>query len=251
MNSSNASRLDEATTLLAEYGDRFRKAIAANSQADDPRAQMIPGGFQFGLVTTEAVKVLLATHDSFAPHAATVCRAFYELSIRLLWAVRAANGWRRLQVYYATEDIKWAKQAQGIAPTASLAAEVLRTRQEVLDRTLSDGSRPTVSPSLEVMLKDIEDHDIAMGLRCAGGQAASVDYAYVYRMLCRPAHGHMSVVLSDKPEGLMLHATTVPLTAALSMVQTSCHAVERDPKREIEAVVQRALRILTPPPASP
>jgi len=224
----------ELRQLLAKYDCVLAKAVDKGGQADDVPCLMISEGLRFGQGTIKAIEVLLEKkiHSVFA---CALSRANYELAIRLLWAAREANGWERLQAYFANEDKKWAEEAITMPEVVDHAQKMLADSSEVLRRKFSNGKPYTVAPSVQQMLRDIERRDISDGIRPKGGSAAVYEYTGVYRIICRPAHAHIQAV--SAPASAYLGPTVFATgLATFSLVRGVCYVGAKEPRKEIDAV---------------
>lgn len=234
--------LDECRKLLEEYRALLMDCLHKGDQEDDPGALMLTGGFDFGIRTLGGMVVLIEADEDNVLLACTLCRPFFETAVRLLWAARTHNGWQRLQVHWANEDVKWAREAEQIPSVAEHAKTIRTAREKVLSRTDEDGNRVEPPPNMQQMLREIEVHDVGQGLRKECDGAAESAYTNVYRILCQAAHGHMVAI--GRPGSFRRHARCGALMATSALLQACCHVVAGDAKREIEAAGQRVMAIL-------
>jgi hypothetical protein len=105
--------LKECEARLVEHRQLLQEALEKGGQQNEPPAVMIIRAMDFGLQTIKAVDLLVAADVSNSLFACTLARAFFEAAVRVLWASRTLPGqqhpWVRLQVYWANEDLKWAR----------------------------------------------------------------------------------------------------------------------------------------------
>jgi len=238
------ARLKDCQGILAEYQGALREGLRLSEQEDDVPAVMLQRAFDFGVRTISAALVLMQDGDRHSVFVSIVCRPFYELSTRLLWATRAPGGWQRLQAYWASEDMKWAREAETMPPLDAHARAVGAARQEVLARTDPGGEVYSPAPVVQQLLQEIQAHDLAEGIQDRGSDAAAFNYANVYRILCRGAHAHMAAIAPEKPEAVVLHAATAVVLATWMLVQAFLHVAAADPKKEIEVVGRRFIEIM-------
>jgi hypothetical protein len=94
---------------------------------------------------------------------------------------------------------------------------------------------------MEQILRDLEGRKEADGLgsECPPG----FDYNLVYRQLCQYAHGHMRVMLDERPGRFRDWAVLVPLKATLAMVQ-AFHRTVSDPDHGLNPDTARLLAAL-------
>ncbi len=227
-------RFDDLTHLLAEHESHFLHAIAKGKQEDDVPALMLKYALQFGQRTIESIEILMnASVETIFPCA--LSRAYYELAIRLLWASRERHGWEQLQTYFYNEDKKWSQEAVEMPEIASHAQQVLQSSKEVLGRQYANGETYKVAPSLEQMLREIEDCDISQGIRQKDCRAAAYEYTNIYRIICRPAHAHIQAISApgDSFFGPIVFAIGL---ATFSLLRAVRYVGASDPGKEIKAI---------------
>lgn len=236
--------LSQCQRMLEKYRQLLDESLRKGDRQDDPQAVMLLRTFDFGIRTAKAVEVLLESDGQNGMFVCTLCRAFFEAAVRVLWASRtlpnADNPWVLLQKHWATEDLKWADDAKEFPELAEHAECIRKCRQEVLDR--ADGKRVTLS--IMKMLRDIQQADIAEELREAGRKDAEFAYANVYRLLCQPAHGHLVAIGNTKSGAFLIHARIGFAMATSWLLQACCHVGVADPKAEIEAITKLIIDIL-------
>lgn len=218
--------------LLAKYALLFSQALKKGGQANDVPALMIKYALAFGQNTIKAIEILMREHISTVL-ACTLCRPYYELAMRLLWAAREPYGWQRLQAYLATEDLKWAKEAVNMPEIAEHAQQVLARSQEVLSRTDPRGKSYSPAPGLQQILMDIEKRDISEGIRPVGGNIAAYEYTNIYRVICRPAHAHMQAI-SLHPASFWGPTVFAAGTATFALLRTVCYTSSEDLSKQIK-----------------
>lgn len=227
-------RFDDLIHLLAEHESHFLHAIAKGKQEDDVPALMLKHALQFGQMTIGSIEILMdAAVDTIFPCA--LSRAYYELAIRLLWASRERHGWEQLQTYFYNEDKKWSQEAVEMPEIASHAQQVLQSAKEVLGRQYANGKPYKVAPSLDQMLRDIEDCDISQGIRQKDCRAAAYEYTNIYRIICRPAHAHIQAISApgDSFFGPIVFAIGL---ATFSLLRAVRYVGASDLGKEIKAI---------------
>ncbi len=189
----------QAAECLGKARDLLERYASLVPPSDDLPALILRIKVDLGRGATAALQVLLQRQDT-AIWADVVCRAYYELAARLLWASRAGNGWERLQAYWA-EGIR--KQDQGtvaIPSFAKLAKDRLRAMKELLGRRDASGNPILPAPPVEQMLRDIDKDDVRDGLIAHDKRSAEYHYNVIYRSLSQTAHGNLPVITSQPPE---------------------------------------------------
>jgi len=229
-----SERFTDLIKLIAEYEGLFLNSIAKGKQEDDVPALMLKYALQFGKRTIESIEILMnASMETIFP--CTLSRAYYELAIRLLWASRSSHGWEQLQTYFCNEDKKWSQEALDMPEIADHALKVFQSSKEVLERQYDSGEPYKVAPSLEQMLKEIEEQDISEGIRQKDRRAAAYEYTNIYRIICRPAHAHIQAI--SAPVDSFFGPTVFAIgLATFSLLRSICYVSTNDPEKEIKTI---------------
>jgi hypothetical protein len=188
--------LDDCAALLEKHSAALPRPDAAGSQSAEPPIRMLWLAGDHGLRTIRGMARLLRDDERNVVLACTLLRPFYEFSIRLLWASREPDGWRRLLLYFATEIKKWANDCKdspnpGIAELATYLLQRDRGVEEWKD-TAGNTVRP--APSIRQILEDIVGHDAQQGSPFAHAGIGKQQYSLLYRILCRPSHAHIEAI---------------------------------------------------------
>ena len=191
MSKDSIQKLRLCLDLLDLHEKPLRESLEAGAQMEEPPAIMLLRGFALGRATLKAMAAVAEADDECGVCLPTLCRPAYELAAKLLWASREPGGWQRLQAHCANEDKKWARRAMDIPSSAECAQPVLDNAERVLSRTDSDGKPYRNPPPMDQTLKQIERCDIANGLKTEGESSAAFEYAILWQMMCRNAHGHL------------------------------------------------------------
>ena len=227
--------LDAFDRVLEEQANRFFEAVSAGKQDNEFPAVMLRRACDLAQKTLKAVKMhLLAGHGAFL--ACTLCRPFYEIAFKLLWAARQEHGWDRLSIWLANEDKKWAQDAFGIPEFSGHAKQISEHRDQVLHLTDGQGQVLREPPNLKKMLYEIEDCDIKSGLRRGGGKQAVFEYVGIYRILCRPAHAHLGAAVNLSTEAFLPVVIFACGNATFALVRAMIHLGARDPEKEIRVL---------------
>ena len=238
------TRLEMCVDLLVEYGSALKALLKAGGQTREPPAIALQRAFGFGQATIEAMRLLLPT-DKYASLMQTLCRPYFELTALLLWAARTTDGWQRLQTLWVDANKKWAQEAVNLPPIAEHAKAILKGAEEVLDRKDASGNPYDPAPPINQVLKTIEEQNVAEGLAESGRQSAKFQYTVVYRMLCRPAHGHIQA-LNLLPDAVRRHAATSAVVATWMLLQAFCHVQPAERDKCLETAGERVKEILRP-----
>lgn len=124
--------LSHCRSLLKEYRDILDDCLRKGNQQDDPQALMLIRGFDFGIRTVQGMATLIEADQDNVLLACMLCRPFYETAVRLLWAARMHNGWQRLQVHWAKQDLTWAREAEQMPSMTGHAKTIQARREEAL-----------------------------------------------------------------------------------------------------------------------
>ena len=228
---SDLQVLDDCCQVLDDYRRCFERGIKANNHQDDPPAIMLVRGLAFWRQSLKATRLLLS-EGGYEAQACAVCRAFFEVAIRLLWASRENWGWARLQTYWAKEDKKLAEDLKDVPDLAQAAGELLRFSKEVLDRRDEGGDPIKTAPKMPETIADIEKRDKVESRTSL--VSSKYSYAWLYRGLCRGAHGHISVL--DPPsryaKGFRRLGCRAAVLAASALLLALVHVVGEEDQRE-------------------
>jgi hypothetical protein len=115
-----AGVLDNCAALLEEYSEPFPRPDSGRSTAVAFADQILRLARDHGLRTIRGMNRLLTDDEGNVALACTLLRPFYELSVRLLWASRQDDGWRRLELYFANRIKAWAKGCKDL-PNPAMA----------------------------------------------------------------------------------------------------------------------------------
>jgi len=228
--------------LLDKYERLFLEAVEKGGQAEDVPALMIKYAFLFGQNTIDAIQILIEGHNN-SIFLCTLCRPYYELSIRILWAAREAYGWQRLQAYLSTQDMRWAEEAIGMPEIAVHAEKILAASREVLSRKDPNDKPYTPAPGIQQMLKDIEDCDVSQGIREKGGNVAAYEYTNIYRVICRPAHAHMQAI-SLEPTSFLNPTVFATGIATFSLLRSVLYTSPENLSKQVKDIELQVVDIM-------
>ncbi len=245
MSKDNTRKLRSCIDLLDLYEKPLRESLEDGEQLEDPPAVMLLRGFAFGGATLKAMIAVADQDDECGVCMPTLCRPFYELAVRVLWASRDPDGWQRLQKHCANEDRKWARRAVNLRSWAEYARRVLDNAESVLDRTDDDGNPYSNPPPMDQTLQQVEKRDIDCGLKTEEG-SARFEYANLWQMMCGTAHAHL-VRIAHSPEAHTLIAVNGAAVATFALLRATAVVVAPDAdgiKEIVEAMGQKINGIL-------
>lgn len=226
-------RLAACDRLLEHCGGLLGGSLREGNQQDEPPALILQRAFAYGRQDLAALIQMIQKGEGYALFLAPIARPFYELAARVLWATREPSGWQRLQAHWAEADKKWATEMKDDSELGDHAKLVLARADEVLKRTDATGQPFRPAPNLQQTLTDIERHNTGGGAKTPVGFAA-YEYANVYRLLCRPAHAHITTIGQVKPDRLLHQAVVVAVLAVRSLLHACCHVASSTKEDDIE-----------------
>ena len=98
MMKDDIQKLRSCIDLLDQYEKPLRESLEGGGQMEEPPAVMLLRGFAFGRATLKAmVAVADGGDEACGVCLPTLCRPFYELAVKVLWASREPDGWERIQ----------------------------------------------------------------------------------------------------------------------------------------------------------
>lgn len=240
-------QLECCIQMLDCWETPLRACLAAGKQLDDQPAVMLTRAFDFGRTSLRAMVVLTNQDAAFGVCLPTLCRPFYELASRLLWASREPNGWHRLAVVWMTERRIWAREAAKMPPTSDHASKILGDAERWLTVHDPDGALYKRRPSMESALRDVEKRDIEDGIKedRTEGSDAAFQYTNAWRSMCRTAHAHISSIASS-PGGHSRVAVTAAIIATFDLLRAVAviTAPQGERRERIESLVALVVKIL-------
>ena len=174
--------------------------------------------------------------------ACTLLRSFYELSIRLLWASREPDGWRRLEVYFATEIKKWANDCKDLPnpDVTELASKLLQRHQEVQEvENWKDSSGNAVKPAPKIwqILEEIVGHDVQCAPSIVQTGLGKHMYVIFYRILCRASHAHIEAIGGAFNGMYSSYARFGALLAATAYLTAFIHHTSQSPDTDVSTML--------------
>lgn len=231
--------IDECLQLLCEYEGRLPSKVSDDDL--DTRSSVIAlrRAFEFGQETLLGMRLLMDA-GRLPILACTLCRPFYELSYRCLWASRTPSGWLRMMRYYVEEDKSWAKAAKTVPDLMEIAESRLEEDAELLC-----GLRVEPMPRpFNTILRMVDEKDRAAKLISPRASHASLNYAAVYRILCRTAHAHIAAIGPADIVEYRAHAAWAALGGVWALLQAWCHTVPKDREQQFDSLTKRITTIM-------
>jgi hypothetical protein len=228
-------RIETLQGLLVRHGDAFLAAIQRSGQQNDPQAIAMRRALDFGRNTLESITTLLRLRNDVAGSVA-LCRSFYELGLRVRWASHHDYGWFRFMLYYADNEHRWATQVRDLPGFEQVADRILSVVSPLLENKAGPhaGLKPMPKYVREV-LRDLERPDKEKGLIGQGDQQhPEFEYAALYSVMCRPAHGNVFSVLVGFPGPEPKHLVVGAALAVYAVLRALAHCMATDERKERE-----------------
>jgi len=203
---------------------------------------MLQRGFDFAQKTLSAINVLLK-YNNYALLTQILCRPYYELAIRLLWASRETDGWECLQAYCANEDKKWAQEALKLTNQNDHAKYILERSERVLALRNADGKSYKTNLKIPEMLRMIKEKDCEQGILQQDSIIDIFEYAYVYRGMCRASHSHLSTIGPIDTSVLVKQTIYFTGLSTFALLRAYCYFAEKDKNKEIETIWKKIAHI--------
>lgn len=236
-------RIEVLLGLLNRYDVAVSKCVGDGDQREEPQAIAIQRAFRFARDTLESVLLVLRERRDLLS-ALTLCRACYELGLRILWASREPSGWQRLQAYYARQDKKWASAVKGVPDYRRVGERILDLAGQVLDKNDTAEKRYGRMPGVCDILKAIEKRDLVEAQLPRANGAAAFEYNNVYRIMCRPAHGNVFSISDGYPVPTLQHLIVGAALATFAILRVACVLAAEDEGRETEAVEKKIIEVI-------
>ena len=231
--------LDDCAALLEKHSAALPRPDAAGSQSAESAIRMLWLAGDHGLRTIRGMARLLRDDEGNAVLACTLLRPFYELSIRLLWASREPDGWRRLVVYFATEIRKLANDCKD-SPNpgiAELASKLLQRDRGVEKWKDSSGNAVRPAPNIRTILEEIVGHDAQRGSPFAHAGLGKQQYSILYRILCRASHAHIEAIGGAFDGMYSAYACVGALNAAAHYLTAFIYHTSQSPVKDVSTML--------------
>lgn len=235
--------LDSCAALLEEYSKAFPRSDSGGGAAVAFADQILGLARDHGLRTIRAMSRLLCDDEGNVALACTLLRPFYELSVRLLWASREDDGWRRLELYFANQMRKWANACKGVSnpAMAKLGSDLLQRHQEEEVKKWKDASGNTIKPAsdqIEQILNGIEGHDAPSDLAIGKNSGRHI-YTVFYRMICRPSHAHVEPLTGTHDTMYLNSAGYGACLAGTSLLAAFIYQTSQSPGTDVGKMLVR------------
>jgi len=232
-----AQFLDDCAALLDDYSKTFPGPGSDGGAAMDFADQTLWLAKDHGLRTIRGMNRLLRDGEGNAALACALLRPFYELSVRLLWASREVDGWRRLEFYFANETRRWENACKDSrdARLVKLGGNLLQRRQEREAKKWKDASGNTIQPAprnIERIISEVTKHDPSNGLAIKEN-AGRVIYTVFYRVICGPTHGHIEALTGARDTMYLSCAGLGTCLAVQSLLAGFIHHTSQSPETDV------------------
>ena len=234
-------RLEACWQLVNDYRVLLKGALEAGGQTQDPPAQMLFRACAHADATLRAMSLLLP--KELGTQAAALCRGFYELAVRVLWASREPDGWARLEAEEVQKVRKEVGHLEELPDSVAPRVEVVRLRNAVLKaaddscKRADKADKPYKrSPRIQDMLRSIDKQDAANSEKQGRCNLHQAQYGLVYGLLCRSVHARISALTNDTADARARHATPVAILATLGLLRAICYVAPEGAEEEIEKI---------------
>ncbi len=223
------------------YEMALRESLEDGGQTQEPPAIMLLRAFAFGRITLNGMLAVVEWDGDCGACAATLCRPFYKLATRLLWASREPDGWHRLVVMWARQSRAWSQDAVKHSDLGPLPQLILDRANDTLDRAAADDLEG--APNMQRTLTDIESRDRDDGVR---GEWAGYQYTGLWRSMSMSVHSQMSIIVraSDTLRELGTGTAVVATFALLRAMAVATSPDRRSLDKTIIAITNRMMGML-------
>lgn len=220
-------RIENCRSILDARWKAVHDTIEKEGQANEPPGIMLERGVIFARNSLFSVARLIDDPKSVF-QAGTICRSYFELAVRLLWASRQPNGWHSLQAYWAQENKRFSKHALDYDPKDKRALDTQKRAEEVLSRRDGKGRPYSPSPNIRVAIMQIGKTNVSQGTGGFDERSAKWQYAYLYVVLSRHVHAHMTGIHVPDPDMVLNIATLTAIYATFLLLQAIIHVSGND-----------------------
>jgi hypothetical protein len=138
-----------------------------------------------GFTLLGSIETLSADFPECTP---ILCRPFFELAYRTLWAAQTDNGWFSLLNYWAQQDRAWANSAE------KLAEQMDWPELAAVAKKLLDDFQLRQPRSYPDELRNFEKLTAKLSAKFGNAVFMRLEYVQSYRMMCRSSHAAFSAV---------------------------------------------------------
>lgn len=236
--------LDETAALLERYSTAFPAPDDVIGQPEHLTILLLWLARDHGLRTIRGMSHLLQDDENNAVLACTLLRPFYELSVRLLWASREADGWRRLFTYYVKENKKSAIKAKNFQNPriVKIANEEMQSIQEIESWRDADGNSIKPAPDMRQILLDIENYEAQNSSTTSQDNWGQIYYTILYQILCRASHAHIETITGERYNMYLYIAGAGSEKATVNLLQAFIHQTQQPLKDDIDKEVLSLLQ---------
>ena len=155
----------------------------------------------------------------------TICRPYWEISVRILWASRELNGWDRQYKYFATELQKHAEKAMKFDEWRENYAPRLEMTKKILRRSDARGKPFKNAPLVNQMLSANEEEDIREGIvgKVFPERGSEFRNVALWLAMCGPSHAQL-MDLKYEPRFHLTLATSGAIDATANTLRACGYA---------------------------
>ena len=224
--------LADCAKLVRGHGHFMSDLGRQYEKASDPPAVVLERAFRFAAESLEAMSLLLK-RGQFGLQAAMICRGFYEISTRLLWATREKHGWRRLQIHWAKEDARFLKPIKDVPRFQEAVATELAELDGVVKQEDEDGKPLSNAPGMWETIQAIDEMDRRDEVHVVSSDFPLKEYVIAWTSLCRAVHAHPSWLDRMRcEEAFDRQVVQAAVLAARNLLRAFCHCLPVEHMKE-------------------
>jgi len=233
--------LGDCAKMVREYEQFFSELSRKCEVACDLCAVAMESAFCFGAESLDAMRLLFRGGD-FGLQAAMICRGFYELSTRLLWASREKHGWQRLQIYWAEEDRRFLKPLKNVEIFRKNVEAQLKELERVINQDDERGERLVRAPSVWETIQDIKNMDAQDDVDFTDSEFHRQEHVIAWKSLCRAVHAHPSWIHGMRREVKFdQQVVQAAVLGTRNLLRAFCHELHEDHAEKELPVVERRI----------
>lgn len=235
-------QIKRCISLLDHFDKPVQHSLTLGEQNDDPPAIMLTRCIAFGRNTLTGMLSLIEGDSCSWVCLPSICRPYFELSNKLLWASRRTDGWLRLQVDAADQELKLVRDLTALPSFAILAETKSSKLSRFIESTRSEGAQQL--PAFNLILDEIEKRDRDCGLTDGSDRNALFQYACLYRIMSGTVHGNV-VSIAKQPEYHLTIGVNAAIMGTFAALRATCVIFCESDSHRKSSVEQIAEKVMT------
>ena len=230
--------LADCAELVRGYEHWLSELCEQHGVASDFPALALNSAFRFGPQSLEAMSLLFERRH-FGWQAAMICRGLYEISTRLLWASREDNGWRRLQVHWAKEEVRFLKPMKEVPRFREAIGLELAELNGVIQQEDTDGKALTGAPVMWDTIQAIDEMDRREKVQVVSSDFCFKEYVLAWKSLCLAVHAHPNwIERMHREEAFDKQVVRAAVLGVRNLLRAFCHCFPDAHMREQLGLVE-------------